>query len=85
MLLVLSEYAPSMRKQTLALQACRQMGIKADITQVLWHHGHLQTNPRKPQWLNRGRFIHGNFIVNGQAAMLQCALLHSSGFDLCQQ
>ncbi|MEX5684703.1 transketolase [Pseudomonas silesiensis] len=52
------------------------MGM-ADIAEVLWR-GHLQHNPRNPEWANRDRFV----LSNGHGSMLLYSLLHLTGYDL---
>ncbi|MCD9493178.1 transketolase [Photobacterium phosphoreum] len=52
------------------------MGM-ADIAEVLWR-GHLNHNPRNPNWVDRDRFI----LSNGHGSMLIYSLLHLTGYDL---
>jgi transketolase len=52
------------------------MGM-ADIAVALWSR-HLSHNPANPHWANRDRFV----LSNGHGSMLQCALLHLTGYDL---
>lgn len=52
------------------------MGM-ADIAEVLWC-GHLNHNPRNPNWVDRDRFI----LSNGHGSMLIYSLLHLTGYDL---
>jgi len=52
------------------------MGM-ADIAEVLWND-FLTHNPRRPDWVNRDRFV----LSNGHGSMLLYSLLHLSGYDL---
>ncbi len=52
------------------------MGM-ADMAVALWGQ-HLQHNPANPHWPTLVRFV----ISNGHGAMLVCALLHLTGYDL---
>ncbi|WP_283392819.1 transketolase [Photobacterium phosphoreum] len=52
------------------------MGM-ADIAEVLWR-GHVNHNPRNPNWVDRDRFI----LSNGHGSMLIYSLLHLTGYDL---
>jgi transketolase len=49
----------------------------APAAYVLWSR-FLRFNPRRPDWINRDRFV----LSNGHASMLLYAMLHLSGYDL---
>ena len=49
----------------------------SDIAQVLWNY-YLRYNPKKPEWINRDRFV----LSNGHGSMLHYSLLHLTGYDL---
>lgn len=49
----------------------------ADFAATLWAN-HLRFNPKKPDWLNRDRFV----LSAGHGSMLIYSLLHLFGYDL---
>jgi len=50
----------------------------APAAYALWRHFYTH-NPKNPEWLNRDRFV----LSAGHGSMLQYALLHLTGYDIC--
>ncbi|MCH5463940.1 transketolase [Levilactobacillus tujiorum] len=81
------------KKDELAVNALRMLSIDmiekaqsghpglcldaAPMAYVLWNY-HLKTDPKRPNWINRDRFV----LSAGHGSALLYSLLHMSGFDV---